>query len=106
MAKLWLALLPELGRFPPRDQEGALKKARETYLDIPELLGVAFGLVLVTAATRYSLPDQSLSSRVSLVFLNFIIAVPMIGLAVAPFHIRRLRRGLRAQLKLREKNHE
>lgn len=106
MRKLWLMLLPELGQFPPPDQAQAIKKARETDLDILELLGVAFGLVLVTAATQYALPDRSLPSRFAAALLNFIIAIPLIALVVAPFHIRRLRRGLRVQLKLREQRHE
>ena len=106
MHRLWLMLLPELGQFPPRDQAKALKTAHETDLDIFELLGVAFGLVLVTAATQYVLPDRSLPSRFAAALINFIIAVPLIALAVAPFHIRRLRRGLRVQLKVREKKHE
>lgn len=106
MTRLWLLLLPELGRFPVRDQDAALKKAGETELDILELIGMAFGLVLVTVATQYALPDQSLASRFSAALLNFIVAVPLIGLAVAPFHIRRLRRGLRAQLKQLEQKHE
>lgn len=106
MPKLWLMLLPELGQFPRGDQEQALQKARETKFDILELLGVAFGLVLVTTATQYVLPDRSLSSRLAAALLNFIVAVPLIALAVAPFHIRRLRRGLRLQLKLREKQPE
>lgn len=106
MRKLWLMLLPELGQVPPRDQAQVLKKAHETDLDILELLGVAFGLVLVTAATQYALPDRSLPSRFAATLLNFIIAVPLIALGAAPFHIRRLRRGLRAQLKLREQENE
>jgi hypothetical protein len=100
MCKLWPMLLPELGRFPPPDQVDALKKARETDLDILELLGVAFGLVLVTAATQYALSDQSMQSRFAAALLNFIVAIPLIALVVAPFHIRRLRRGLRGQLKM------
>lgn len=106
MRRLWLMLLPELGRFPSGDQAQALQKARETNFDVLELLGVAFGLVLVTTATQYALPDQSLPSRFAAALLNFIVAVPLIALAVAPFHIRRLRRGLRMQLKLREQQHE
>jgi hypothetical protein len=105
MTKLWLLLLPELGQFPLRDQDTAFEKARETELDILELIGMAFGLVLVTVATQYALP-QSLASRFSAALLNFIVAVPLIGLAMAPFHIRRLRRGLRAQLKQLEQQHE
>lgn len=100
MRKLWLLLLPELGQFPPPDQAQALKKARETDLDILELLGVAFGLVLVTVATQYALPDRSLPSRFAAALLNFVVAVPLIALVAAPFHIRRLRRGLRGQLKM------
>jgi hypothetical protein len=106
VTKLWLMLLPELGRFPIRDQAQALKKAGETELDILELVGVAFALVLVTVATQYALPDRSLPSRFAAALLNFIVAVPLIAVAVAPFHIRRLRRGLRSQLKQLEQEHE
>lgn len=99
-------LLPELGQFPMRDRKAALKKAGEIELDIFELIGMAFGLVLVTVATQYALPDHSLASRFSAALLNFLVAVPLIGIAVAPFHIRRLRRGLRAQLRQLEQQHE
>jgi hypothetical protein len=98
VTKLCLVLLPELGQFPVRDQPQALKRAGQTELDILELVGMAFGLVLVTVATEYALSDRSLPSRLAAAFLNFIVAVPLIAVAVAPFHIRRLRRGLRAQL--------
>jgi hypothetical protein len=106
MTRLWLMVLPELVRFPAENQDAALKKAGKTELDIAELLGIAFGLVLVTVATRYALPDQSLQSRLAAVALNFIVAVPLIAVVVAPFHIRRLRRGLRAQLEQLEDEHE
>jgi hypothetical protein len=106
MLRVWLVLLPELRRFPPREQADALKRAGETELDILELLGVAFGLVMVTVATRYALPDQSLSSRFAAALLNFIVALPLIALMVAPFHVRRLRRGLRARLEQLEQEHE
>jgi hypothetical protein len=100
MRKLWSVLLPELGQLPPNDQAETLKKARKTDLDVFELLGVAFGLVVVTAVTQYVLPDRSLPSRFAAVLFNFVVAVPLIALVVAPFHIRRLRRGLRGQLKM------
>lgn len=99
-------LLPELGQFCVRDRKAALRKAGETELDIFELIGMAFGLVLVTVATQYALPDQSLASRFSAALLNFLVAVPLIGIAVAPFHVRRLRRGLRAQLRQLEQHYE
>jgi hypothetical protein len=98
MTRLWLLVLPELGQFAVPDRDAALRKAGETRLDILELIGTAFGLVLVTAATEYALPDRSAASSFSAFLLNFIVAVPLVALAVAPLHIRRLRRGLRAQL--------
>jgi hypothetical protein len=98
MHKLWLALLPELGQFPVGKQAQALRQAGETELDVFELVGMACGLVLVTVATEYALPDRSLASRLAAGLLNFIVAVPLVALAAAPFHIRRLRRGLRSHL--------
>lgn len=103
MTSLWTLVLPELAEFAVRDRAAALEKAGQTELDILELIGMAFGLVLATLVTEYALPGQSLASRFSAALLNFIVAVPLVGLAVAPFHIRRLRRGLRAQLKQLER---
>ena len=106
MARLWLVLLPELGQFPDDERDAAFRKAAATELDVVELIGMAFALVLVTAATQYALPDQSLLPRLSATFLNFIVAVPLIGLVAGALHIRRLRRGLRAQLREPEHRHE
>ncbi|HSH91532.1 MAG TPA: hypothetical protein VK996_16210 [Ramlibacter sp.] len=99
-------VLPELGAFPAPKRRAAFEKAGETELDILELLGVALALVLVTVATRYALADQSLPSRAAAAALNFIVAVPLIAMGVTPFHIRRLRRGLRAQLEQLDQEHD
>jgi hypothetical protein len=99
--RLWLVLLPELNRFPRVEQDSALRAARDTALETIELLGMAAGLVLVTALTRYTLPDASALSRFAAAVLNFAIAVPLLTLILGPFHLRRLRRGLRQQLRQR-----
>jgi hypothetical protein len=101
MLKLWSVLLPELGHLPPSDQVEALQTARKTDLDVFELLGVAFGLVAVTAFTQYVLAEASLPSRLAAALLNFGVAVPLVALVVAPFHIRRLRRGLQMRIETR-----
>ncbi len=98
MNRLWLALLPELRRFPPAEQDRALEAARQTALDLPELLGMAAGLVAVTALTRYALSDTGMSSRFGAAMLNFGVALPLLLALLGPFHLRRLRRGLREQL--------
>ena len=96
--RLWLILLPELARFEPGDQRQRLHEARQTAFDVIELLGIAFGLILVTAATRYVLPDFDFATRAIAALLNFLVAFPLLCLAVGPFYLRRLRRGLRLQL--------
>lgn len=101
MNRLWPVLLPELRQFPAGERDGALWAARDTALEIVELLGMAAGLVLVTALTRYALPDTSVSSRFDAAVLNFALAIPLLTVALGPFHIRRLRRGLRDQLRQR-----
>lgn len=100
MRKAWL-LLPELRRFAPQEQDAAFAKARDTELDVPELLGMALAVVAVTALTQYSLTDFSLASGFGAAALNFAVAIPLMAMCAGPFHVRRLRRGLRAQLELR-----
>ena len=101
MNRLWRVLLPELRRFPEPGQDQALRAARETPLDIIELASMALGFVAVTALTRHSLPDAAMSTRFGAMLLNFVVAVPLLAVVLGPFHIRRLRRGLRQQLETR-----
>lgn len=99
MSRLWLVLLPELRRFPTVEQAAALKAARDTPLDVLELIGMAAGLVAVTALTRYSVADAAdMAARFGAGALNFVVALPLLAAVVGPFHIRRLRRALREQL--------
>lgn len=103
MSRLWPALLPELREFPSAEQEAALRCARDTALDSVELLGIAFALLLVTALTRYGLPEPGVASRFAAAMLNFVVALPLLALALGPLHRRRLRRGLREQLQRRSR---
>lgn len=96
--RLWPALLPELRRFPEDERDRALAQARRTPLDVVELVGMAVGLVVVTALTKYSAPDLTMASRFLLALVNFAVALPLLVAVLGPFHLRRLRRGLRRQL--------
>ena len=99
--RLWPALLPELRQFPESERDQALQRARETSLDVIELVGMAVGLVVVTALTKYSVPDPSMASRFAFALINFAVAMPLLVAVFGPFHLRRLRRGLRTQLQNR-----
>lgn len=101
MNRLWPVVLPDLRRFPATEQDEALKAARRTELDLLELVGMAAGLVAVTALTRYSISGTAMSSRFGAAILNFIVAIPLLAVFLGPLHLRRLRRGLRDQLQRR-----
>ena len=102
MNRLWPALLPELRQFAQPERELALQRARDTPLDVIELVGMAVGLVVVTALTKFSVPDPSMASRFALALINFAVAMPLLVAVLGPFHLRRLRRGLRAELHKRD----
>lgn len=99
MTRLWTLLLPELRRIPSEDRAAALRRARDTALDVFELVGMAAGLLAVTALTRYAIPEDAAVSRIAAALLNFVVAIPLLVVLLGPFHLRRLRRGLRAQLR-------
>lgn len=101
MRRLWPALLPELRQFPQAERDQALQRAGETPLNVFEFVGMAVGLVAVTALTKYGAPEMTMVSRALAVLVNFAVAMPLLVAVLGPFHVHRLRRGLRAQLRQR-----
>lgn len=90
-------LLPELRAIAPAERDAALRSARDTPLDLLELIGMAAGLIVVTALTQHVFAQLALASSIASGIANFVVALPLLVLALGPFHRRRLRRGLRAQ---------
>lgn len=92
-------LCPELRSFAPEERVRAWREAGATPFDALELFGMAAGLVAVTAFTRYAGSDLDPNARFAAGMINYIVALPLLVLALGPFLVRRLRRGLRAALK-------
>ena len=88
-----LVLLPELAQFPVEDRRAALRKARDTEMDVGELAGVALG----KGHEEFGEQAGALT-RGAAFFVNLGIALPLLAAGALPFHLRRLRRGLRRQL--------
>jgi hypothetical protein len=91
-------LYPELQKFEPPDRDPALRKAKDAKLDGFEIMGITFAVALTVALTRYSAAGFGLIERVGAALANLIIAVPVLMVLAGPFYVRRVRRGLRAQL--------
>lgn len=89
-------LYPELRGLHAAHRRRALQRARGTPFDMLELLGMAGALVLVTALTRYGTAGLDVAERFGAALLNFAVALPLLALTLAPFLVRRTRRGLRA----------
>jgi uncharacterized protein YqgC (DUF456 family) len=96
----WLAeqLYPKLRAFPVEERKTVLETARKSPFDVIELIGIAVGLVVVTLLTRYGAAQWSAPERIAGAIVNFVVAIPLLGLFVAPFVVRRTRRALDAQL--------
>lgn len=91
-------LYPELRLFAADERVCVLHEAKNTSFDALELFGMAAGLVIVTALTRYASTDFfDADQRFVSALLNFIVALPLLALVLGPFLIRRSRRGLRAE---------
>ena len=91
-------LYPELRPYGRTDRDRLLRKASETPLDLIEGAGMLAALVSVVALTRYSVADFGLVDRIAVALVNFLVAIPLLGVTAGPFLVRRTRRGLRSQL--------
>lgn len=86
---------PELRGSTALERARRLKLARQTPLDAIELFGMAGGLVAVTGLTRYAGAELDAADRLLAALANFAVALPLLALFLGPFHVRRMRRGLR-----------
>ena len=92
-------LYPQLRSFPAGERTSALREARKTPFDVIELVGMAVGLILVTAITRYQSEEWwGAMERTGAALLNFAVAIPLLVVFVGPFLVRRVRRGLDQEL--------
>jgi hypothetical protein len=98
MSQLDLLLYPELRALGEPERERALRRARQTPFDLAELAGMAVAVVLVTSATRYGIRPDFLE-QVATGLASFLVAIPLLCLAVCPLLYRRTRRGLRKALR-------
>ena len=99
MPKRWeYWLYPELRKFASSEQDSALRKAKDAKLDGFEIIGVTLAVGLTVALTRYSAAGMALIERIGAALANLVIAIPILMLLAGPFYVRRVRRGLKAQL--------
>lgn len=94
-------LYPDLLKFATSEQGDALRRAKDGDFDRFELAGIGIAVVLAIALTRYSSVGLGLVERIGAAFANFVVAAALLFLLAGPFYVRRIRRGLAAQLRAR-----
>lgn len=95
MTALRDVLYPELRQLPPAQRESIWRESRRVPFDVLELLGIAAGMVVVTALTAYATALLEPSGRSFAAVANLVIAVPLLALVIGPILMRRTRRALR-----------
>lgn len=90
-------LYPELRSCGRRDRDRLLREAAKTPLDLIEWAGILTSVVFVVILTRYSAIDFGLADRIAVAIVNFLVAIPLLGITAGPFLVRRTRRGLNSQ---------
>lgn len=91
-------LYPELTRYAPAERNAALRAARDEPFDLLESLGVGFGLVVAVLLTGHDRDALTATGRLAAAVVNFAVALPLLAVLAGPFHVRRMRRGLRSRL--------
>ena len=95
-------LYPQMCAFPADERRDALHKARGGAFDVVELVGIATGLIVTTAATRAGFAGLDGVQRVAAILLVFVTALPILCMLVGPFLVRRTRRNLDSLLAARQ----
>jgi hypothetical protein len=91
-------LYPELRSYGRRDRDRLLREAAKTPLDLIEWAGILASVIFVVILTRYSVVDFGLAERIGVGVVNFLVAIPLLGVTAGPFLVRRTRRGLHSQI--------
>jgi hypothetical protein len=97
--RLLLTAYPELRRYPLRERESALARARSGAFDMFECLGLLLAAVLVTALTRYSSAGLRPIEILGVAGTSFFVALALLLVLGGPFLLRRTRRHLAAGLR-------
>ncbi len=96
--QLIMFALPRLSEIPPAEWNTALRDSRNIDFDGAERVAIVISVGFVTALLSFS-PEQIESlGFIAKCAIQFALALPMLSALLAPFYLRRLRRGLDAVL--------
>ena len=96
--KLLVLALPRLSEIPPADWERTIEQCRQTEFDAAERIAMVVSVGFVSALLSFSADQMETIGFYTRYAIQFALAVPMLAALLAPFYLRRLRRGLDAAI--------
>lgn len=99
MIKIWVKLIPELGRLSAAEQVKAIDQANKTSFRTHEAVIMVIWLILAYLLNKRILAaapaDAPLSDALT---TNLLITLPLVLLVMVPIYLRKMRREIRQQL--------
>jgi len=96
--QLIMFALPRLSELPPAEWNAAVEQSRKVEFDGAERVAIVISVGFVTALLSFSSEQIESLGFFAKYALQFALALPMLIALLAPFYLRRLRRGLDAVL--------
>ncbi len=93
-----LLLYPELRKFEPGSSGECLAEGVRRQFRLDRTGRPHWALLVTVLLTRYAGTGMGLAARFGAAIANFIVAIPLLLVLGGPFHVRRVRRSLAAQL--------
>lgn len=95
---LLVLALPRLSEIPPAEWQHTIDHCKQTEFDAAERIAMIVSVGFVSALLSFSADQMETLGVYTRYALQFAFAVPMLAALLAPFYLRRLRRGLDAAI--------
>lgn len=94
--QLIILALPRLSELPQSGWEEAIERARQIHFDGVERVAMVVSVAFVASLLSFSSEQMASLAFFTRYVIQFALALPLLFLFLAPFYLRRLRRGLDA----------
>lgn len=94
--QLIILALPRLSELPQTAWEEAIERARQIHFDGVERVAMVISVAFVASLLSFSSEQMASLAFFMRYLIQFALALPLLFLLLAPFYLRRLRRGLDA----------
>lgn len=101
--QLIILALPRLSELPQSGWDEAIERARQVHFDGVERIAMVVSVAFVAFLLSFSSEQMASLAFFTRYLIQFALALPLLFLLLAPFYLRRLRRGLDAVILNRNK---